>query len=81
MYQSARQTRMYRVIIEEYQSWTETPDSFDLQALPKNEPPPKAKEVADWVQTEKMETMSKEVLAGILRSKAEELDQPKQGVR
>jgi len=75
-YKSQVRTTRYRVTVEELVEWTETPDRDELE-----KPVPEghkkvvsAEDKQDWQQTDQLTTTSKAALAGLLRSKADELD-------
>lgn len=84
-YKSQEKVTKYRVRVEEYTEWIETPDREELEKPVSADTPksarPGPKPRAEWVETDNLQTVSKSVLAGILRSKAQELDPPKATTR
>lgn len=81
-YKSQERIDRFRITVEEHRTWVEHPDQEELKAprsadAPKAVPTPRDKE--EWQETDRLTTTSKVALAGLLRSKADELDPPRLG--
>lgn len=80
---TVRAIKKYRVIVSELQAGTDYLSQEELK-LPQDALSPKVQPTVDfveWTETEDIASASKEVIAGFLRAKANELDPPKRITR
>jgi hypothetical protein len=78
-YKSGIQTTKYRVTVEEYKTWTETPDQDEMKKPQsvENFTTPKAIEKEEWVVVDQTVTSRRGVLASALRGIADEVEPKK----
>lgn len=75
-------TSKYRVTVEELTTWTENPERDELEKpLPEGGQKAKPRERQEWKETDCITSASPQVIAGLLRAKAEELDPKKPAMR